>query len=172
MKLTPSDRSRRLFAILPFLALIPLLLSAAGCGYSTGNLLRRDIQSVSVQVFENETWRRGLEVDLTRQLTEEIRLRTPLRIKDEERSDSILTGTLVEFDEDATTQTEDDEILMRTITVTVEFRWVDSLTGRDLVEPVEFTERNTFALARAEPLSQRIFRETAETIVEKMERQW
>lgn len=168
--ITPAARPG-ISAALLCIALI-LCVGATGCGYTTGSLLRKDIQSVSVEMFDNLTRRRGLEVDLTRQLTEEIRLRTPLKIKNPGVADSTLEGTLLEFVEEDTIRTEDNLILERTITVKVQFRWIDSLTGRDLVEPVEFEERNTFAVERGEPLAERIFSETAETIVEKMERQW
>ena len=158
--------------IITVVTVVLWFLGMSGCGYSTGSLLRRDIHSVYVGVFDNTTWRRELEVDLTRQLTEELRLRTPLDIKSREEADSTLQGTLVGFDQEAVTQTEDDDILMRRITVKVKFRWIDNLTGQDLVPPQTFTERNTFAIARNEPLADRIFRETAETIVERMERRW
>jgi hypothetical protein len=149
-----------------------ILLSAAGCGYHTGHLQRQDIRSVSVDIFENGTFRRGLEAELKRRLTEELRQHTHLRIKNEGRADSSLEGLIMEFEESAASETEDDEILLRTVAVTVSFRWVDSVTGQDLIEPVEFTEINTFALARREPVADRVFREVAETIVEKMEHPW
>lgn len=145
---------------------------ANGCGYSTGTLIRDDIDSVSVKAFDNTTFYRGLEVDLTRHLTEELRMRTPLKIAEGNEADSTLSGSLVDYSQNIVTETEDEEILLRRISVTVEFRWTDNFTGKELVEPQTFTESNTFALSRQEDLREEIFRDTAETIIENMEQGW
>lgn len=148
------------------------LLLISGCGYSGQTLMRDDIHSVAVDVFGNDTEYRTLEVELTRRLTEELRQRTSLSIKPKHEADSVLTGSLVDFDQSSQTTTKDDDVLLRRIQVTVEFRWIDNLTGQDLVPPTEFTEQNFFVLSRDEPIAPRVFRDTAETIIEKMERQW
>ncbi len=156
-----------------FVALLTgLVLTTIGCGYSSQGLLRDDIHSVAIPVFDNETDYRELEVKLTRKLSEEIRQSTSLEIQPRNRADSILSGAIVGFDSSNETETEDEEVLMRRIVVTVEFRWTDNLTGQDLVSPVEFSHQSFFALSRKEPIAPRVFEDTAEKIVEEMERSW
>ncbi|MFW6456753.1 MAG: LPS assembly lipoprotein LptE [Planctomycetota bacterium] len=147
-------------------------LITTGCGYSSQGLIRDDIQSVAIDVFDNETKYRGLEVELTRRLSEEIRHSTPLDIVPKSEADSILSGVLVDFDQRNETETEKEEVLLRRVMVTVSFQWMDNLTGQDLVSSNEFSQQNFFALSRDEPIAPRVFKNTAEKIVEKMEHSW
>ena len=95
----PATYVARRRAALLGLALLSAALS--GCGYSTTGLLRQDIRTVHVAVFDNQTWRRGLEVELTRALVRELTLHTHLRIASKEEADSTLRGELLEFEQDS-----------------------------------------------------------------------
>jgi hypothetical protein len=148
------------------------LVLGSGCGYSTGRLLREDIHTVYVPMFENHTWERGLEVELTRAVVREVELRTRLRFAPREEADSILEGALVDLERAAPVKDEEDRILLRELAATVRFRWVDNLTGEEIVPRQTLVERRKFALARAEPLEAFLFREVAEQLVERMERSW
>ncbi len=147
-----------------------LLLS--GCGYSTSTLLRKDIRTVHVPVFENRTWRRGLEVDLTRAIIEELKLHTHLRIAPKQEADSTLEGELLDFEQFTVRKTGEDMIVLRRAGATVRFRWRDNLTLSDIVPSQTVRETETFAVARAEPLESRLFQEVAQRIVERMEEEW
>ncbi len=103
-----------------FLLVTAALLS--GCGYATNNVFRSDIKTVYVEFFENETFRRELEVELTKAVVEEIKLRTSFKFAPKDRADSILSGEITDFSERAHVKSEDDEILLTGATVEVRFR--------------------------------------------------
>jgi len=154
------------------LMLALLCAGAGGCGYSTATLLRSDIRSVHVPVFENRTFRRGLEVELTRALVRELTLHTHLRIAPADRADSTLSGELVDFAQETVTKSAQGDILLKRLQATVRFRWRDNLTGRDIVPPQRVVESETVALARAEQPELHLFRKVAQRLVEKMQREW
>lgn len=170
-----------------------LLVTAAlsgGCGYATNDVFRDDIKTVYVRFFDNATFRRELEVGLTKAVVNEIKLRTPLIIAPKDRADSILSGELVDFEEKARVKTEEDEILLTRAKATVRFRWRDRLTGVDIVPEQTVVETAQMAAGLAaspldavlpprvqrgslEPASfARLFEKTAQRIVEKMEKSW
>src|SRR5262245_11406459 len=65
-------------------------------GYTTRPNYDDCIRTVYVPIFENNTFRRGLEFDLTRAVIREIESKTPYKvISDRSRADTELTGTIV-----------------------------------------------------------------------------
>ena len=153
-----------------------LLVSAccllAGCGYSTSTLLRQDIRSISVPVFDNRTWYHGLEVELTRAVVEEVKLHTRLHFAPPGEADSALEGELVSFEQEAPVKTREQDIVLARVTVEVRFRWVDNLTRRDIVPRQSVRETQLYAVPLGGPPESLAFREVAKRIVEKMERDW
>ncbi len=142
------------------------------CGYSTSSLLREDIRTVCIPVFDNQTFYRRLETDLTKVVVEEVELHTRLRFAELARADSVLEGELLEYDENVVAKTTKDAILVKTISVKARFRWMDRLTGAPIVPWTEVRESARFAVAVGEPQEGLVFRELAQRIVEKMEEPW
>ena len=68
------------------------LLLLSGCGYTVGNGFSPDIRTVSVPIFENATFRRGIEVQITEAVQKEIQKRTPYRLAKGLDADTRLTG--------------------------------------------------------------------------------
>jgi hypothetical protein len=151
-------------------ALLCLLLPA--CGYTTRSLIRTDIQTVYVPVFDNQTFYRGLEVSLTRSVVEEVSLHTRLRFAARLDSDSTLEGELVAYDENPRAKDTEDNILLKSIVATVRFRWVDNLTGREIVPWTTVREPVLRAVAIGEAPEDLVFAEVAQRIVEHMEEHW
>ncbi len=166
------------------------LVALAGCGYQAGGLFRDDIRTVYVAGFDNKTFRRGLEVGLTRAVVDEIKLRTPLLFAPREEADSVLSGELVAASQEASIKSERDRILLENMSVRVRFRWRDRLTGEDIVPeqtvsestrlPTQLTEAGVGIggpaiaadLVRQEAAFEPVLREVAQRIVEKMQRGW
>ena len=80
------------------LLLLPLVL-LLGCGYTARSIHLAAVDSVYVPVFDNRTFRRGLEFDLTRAVTTEILHKSDLRIASRNRADTELIGEIVDIDE-------------------------------------------------------------------------
>jgi len=155
----------------PLIALcLATCLAATGCGYSAASLYPPGIRTVHVQFMDNRTFRRGLEVDLTRAVADEIKLRTPLLFGSRSSADSVLTGELVDFEEDVVVHDGTGEVLRRGVTLRVRFRWVDRLTGADLVPAA--TVKEAVRLVRGEHRTDLAVQEAAERIVQKMQAEW
>jgi len=74
------------------------LLTLCGCGYySTTSRTAKDIKSVAVPFFENDTSEPNLEVTITEQIIDNLVLDNTLKVKDEEYADAVLTGVIIEF---------------------------------------------------------------------------
>jgi len=163
------------------------LAVCTGCGYTTSNLLRDDIDTVYVAFFDNTTFRRGLEVPLTRAVVNEMKLRTHLLFAPRDEADSLLTGELIEVEERSVVKNEDDRVLRRRVAVKVRFRWTDLLTGEDIVPEQVITESARIvplleglptggdfdvAVQRDATPFDLVFQEAAQRIVERMEKGW
>lgn len=156
---------------LPFLALVTLV----GCGYSAKSLLRSNVRSIYVPIFDNNTFWRGYEFSLTEAVRDQILLRTRLQIVDKDEADSVLFGKITQVDENELINDRRDNIVESRVFISAEFRWVDKRTGRTIVErknikqPAELIVRRNETLTSA---SNEAFVGVAQGIVEAMEEDW
>jgi len=174
MRAEPPVKSFRrvLCGLAALLVCVAVSVGLCGCKYSTGNLLRDDIRTVYIPVFKNDTFFRGLEVELTRAVVNEIKLHTRMRIAPRDEADSVIEGELVEFEQRSVIRNEDDEIVLKRLAARVRFRWVDNLTLQDIVPSRTVSETETVAAATAGQVEGDLFRELAKAIVENMAREW
>jgi len=166
---------RRVFTLLGLLGLPLAFLTMSGCGYHMGSLVSGDVRTVHVQVFDNATFRRGLELQLTEAVLKEIRRRSHLRIADRAEADSILTGEIVDFRGRVETRDVEDEVFSEDVTVYVNFKWSDRRTGRLLAEGVNLKRPVRLFVTRGDTLpaaTSESFRRLAELIVDRMEEGW
>ena len=150
------------------------LLSGCG-GYHMGSLVPSDIRTVHVEVFDNATFRRELELGLTEAVQQEIRRRTHLRMADRATADSVLTGEIVDFRQRTEARGVEDEILTQDVTVFVDIRWTDRRTGRVLAEAAGLKRPVRLLCPRSETVrggAFESFRFLAEIIVDQMEGGW
>lgn len=158
--------------------LIVLLLFCiflGSCGYSSKSLLRSNVRSIYIPVFDNDTFRRGFEFDLTKAVQDQIMLRTRLHIVNKDEADSVLIGKITNVDENVLIEEKRDRIVESRVTISVEIRWVDKRTGRTILErknikrPAEFIVRRSETVSSA---SEEVFVLVAQGIVEAMEEDW
>lgn len=141
-----------------------------GCGYTGAGMFPRDVETVYVRFFDNRTFRRQLEVDLTRAVLNELKLRTGLAFAPADEADSVLSGELIEFEERTQVKSEDDRILVERVRIKVRFQWRDRRTGALIVPAQDVVE---FARISAdEPVAELAVRKVAQRIVEQMEGSW
>lgn len=142
---------RRLARILPT-SLLPLLLLSGlpGCdgrsysrvgGYSWSSLYRQDVRTVAVPIFRNIDYSRGDEFALTRAIVQQVESRTPYKVVERERADTILEGeivsvTLGSVSRDSLSSLPQEQLYI----VTVNFTWKDLRTGQVLVERKGFQQ--------------------------------
>jgi len=147
-----------------------------GCGYNSGSLVSREYSTIYVPIWENYTFRRGLEFRLTEILQKEIERKTHLKLTTEERADTKLTGEIVNFEQRVLTEDVLDNPVETQVTVVVSFRWEDSRTGQTIVKEVALSQTAEAIPGRGETpegaAATEAFEDLAERIVEKMESGW
>lgn len=159
-----------------YLALLFLFItSLESCGYSSKSLLRSNVRSIYVPIFDNNTFRRGYEFDLTKAVRDQILLRTRLNIVDKDEADSILFGKITSVNENVLIENTRDNIVESRVSVGIEIRWVDRRTGRTIVERKNIRRQTEFIVGRNETLtssSNEAFVKVAQGIVDAMEEDW
>ena len=155
---------------LQVLVALAWLLSLAGCGYRSGALIPPHVESVHVEMFDNETFRRELEIPLTRALKDEVARRTNLRLATAGAADSTLSGTITRVRARAIVYDQADEVLTQDITVHVRFEWRDArgrlLSSSTVSETVQrFAPRDE---TQADAV-QAAIQDLAERIIEEMQ---
>lgn len=145
------------------------------CGYSSKMGLRSNVRSIYIPIFDNKTFRRGYEFDLTKAVRDQILLRTHLNIVDKDEADSILLGKIINVNEGILIGDFTDNIVESRVSVGIDIRWVDKRTGRTIVERKNITKSAEFIVPRNETLtssSNEAFVEVARSIVDAMEEDW
>ncbi len=132
-----------------FLAIVALVLlsscaSDPSRGYSFASTIPGSGQTIAVDVFDNYTFSKGVEVELTEAIIKELQRKTPLRVT-RGQADTSLTGVVRAVDmkqiaRDSTTGLV-DQIAVKII---VDFEWKDNRTGTVLVGRRSFSAVETF----------------------------
>jgi outer membrane lipopolysaccharide assembly protein LptE/RlpB len=117
-----------------YLALLILATLLSGCGYTSRSLLEQNVRSIYIKIFDNETFRRDLEFDLTKAIKEEILMRTRLKIVDKKHADSILFGSIETVTERVLIESPEAEVIESSVSTTVRFSWTDQRTGRAVID--------------------------------------
>lgn len=180
--------------MIPRLVIAPALLSLAvsfiaqlwmgGCasdptkGYAAMSLHREDVATIAVPIFENDTFHRDVEFQLTDALIKEIERRTPYKVAPQVRADTLLSGeirnvTLDPISKSRRTGLTEEMIL----SVTVDFRWTDLRDESRLVERRSFSGTALFVPSSPtnEPLEIGEFavvQKLARDIVDEMQAEW
>lgn len=111
-----------------------LLLLSSGCGYTLGNGFSPNLKTVSVPIFENDTYRRGLEYQLTEAVQKEIQNRTPYRLARGNDADTRLTGRIVQVRKDVLGENNNDDPRQLQFSILVRVTWENLRTGEILAQ--------------------------------------
>lgn len=135
-----------------------LILLLAGCGYSRPgdepaasskyqwrSLYREDIRSVAVPIFTNKDFTRGVEFNLTQAVIQQIEQRTPYKVVDRKKADTLLEGEILEvrratISNDARSAIPQEQLY----TVRINFLWKDLRSGQILCERRNFEQNVTY----------------------------
>jgi hypothetical protein len=118
-------------------------------GYSFSSTFRTDVDSISVPIFQNTTFTRGLEVELTEAVVAELRKSTDWRIVQEETAQTTLRGTITSSELRKLSTARNTGLVEELgVIVTIDFEWKDNRTGRILTARRGFTASQPFAPAR------------------------
>lgn len=161
-----------------------LLSTLAGCasdpreGYSATNPYPASVRSVSVPIFENRSYVRNFEFDLTEAVIKRITTSTPYQVTGEAAADTILRGkitdiSMLELSRDRRTGLTNEMM----VKVTMDFEWSDLRTGKPLVARNGFATSALFVPSRParEPLELARFeavQQLARDLVDQMQSAW
>ena len=115
------------------MGLICLLLTS-GCGYTVGNGFNPEIRTVSIPIFENDTFRRGIEVQLTEAVQKEVQKRTPYRLAKGLNADTRLTGRIVQTRKDVLGENKFDDPRELQLSLMIVTKWENLRTGEVLAQ--------------------------------------
>jgi hypothetical protein len=106
-------------------------------------------RTISIPMFTNDTWFRGLEVELGRSLVVEIESATPYKVTGQGTADTLLRGRirsaqLIKLSSSVTTGLA-NEMLFK---AELDFEWIDLATGETIVERKGFAASALFTPSR------------------------
>jgi hypothetical protein len=131
-------RQRSLFrlAALVLVGVVSVLASACTAfddltvlGYKTAPQYDRSIRTVRVPIFENKTFLRGLEFELTEAVVKEIEKKTPWKVVEGD-ADAELRGTIIGMPKRVILPNQLNEVRQADLTLSVEVAWFDLRTGQ------------------------------------------
>jgi hypothetical protein len=148
---------------------------ALGCGYSTERPFRDDIQTIHVEMLHSKEFRRELEFKLTEALVKRIEMDTPYRIAPRERADSVLSGEIIEVQQNIFgTDFDTDLPREKGATIVMNWRWKNLRTGE-----LQDVPRQLYTTSYIPPVGEefdtamvRGLDGIAEQVVEAMEIEW
>ena len=134
---------------------LPLVLGVTGCapdpaeGWSISWTHPEQFKSISIPVFANQTFYRGLERELTRALVTEVESSTPYKVTGPGTADTLLRGSITSAELIPLSQSPitglSAEMLFK---VEVDFEWIDLATGEPVVSRTDFTASAIFTPSR------------------------
>jgi len=107
----------------------------SGCGYRQGEAFPDDVTSVSLPIFKNMSFQRGVEFELAEALTKEVQRRTPYTIARSSMAGTIIEGTIRDVKRNQLSRTEIGNVPQEVeVTILVDFVWRDQSNGEILRE--------------------------------------
>ncbi len=177
--------------LIPSMLLLIALMVFPGCastgdadsaqldgGYLFGNTFSKDIETVSVPIFDNHTLYTGVERDVTDAVIKEIQSRTPYVVIPSASADTILSGTIVHVTKNKMSELRGSGLVEDVIfSIAVDFEWKDLRTGKVLAARRNFEASEVYFPASPVRESQEIgafaaSAELARDLVSTMRNDW
>jgi len=154
---------------------LALLLAPPGCGYTfdrtrgEARLGHGTLPRVAVLPFDNESWRRGLEMRLTRLVADEVRGRSPRAPAHPSEADWVVTGRILRAEERIYSEDRADEVRESSFLVEVEVTLEDRTAARTH-GPYSIVEREPFSpragrFSTLDEAAEEALRDVAERVV-------
>lgn len=172
---------RRFTALLLGLGVMAVGGALGGCtgfaGYSNASLFPNDVKSVYLEMFDNRSFRRGIEYTVSDALAKRIEAQTPYKIvSSRDRADSVISGQLASAGESILTlEREIGRALEKEVVLTAVVNWKDLKTGRLMINNDTVTAAATYSEFQGQDFtyaSAVAANKLAQNIVELMENPW
>ncbi|MBL0172347.1 MAG: hypothetical protein IPP90_16805 [Gemmatimonadaceae bacterium] len=171
--MTPSGAVRSLRRLL---LVTPLLVSGCLYGFSGGGGLPRNLRSVAVQPFDNQTASSDVQRELLDEVRKGMRDRLSLREAREDKADIVVKGTIVRYEVDLPAGVSADPrqttSTRRRLQLVIDIEILDQTTGRSLYTRKGVSSEGQYPEG-GEATGRRSAIETLVTqVVEGMQSQW
>ncbi|OHB57172.1 MAG: hypothetical protein A2173_05485 [Planctomycetes bacterium RBG_13_44_8b] len=164
-----------------FSTLVSVYLSMCGCaqitGYYSSSLYPQDVSSVCLEIFDNQSFRRGVEYELSDALAKRIETETPYKIiSSRDRADTVMTGQISSINESILSiEREIGRALEREVQVRAVVNWKNLKTGELLINNQTVTAQATYSEFQNQDFnyaSTVASNNLARKIVELMQKKW
>jgi hypothetical protein len=178
MKRKYHRETRKASFVLFFCVTIASLVGFYGCaGYSNKSLFPEDVSSVYVEMFDNRSFRRGVEYELTDALAKRIETETPYKIiSDRSRADTIISGQIVSVNESwLSTERQTGRPLEKEVELQAVVNWKNLKTGELLLNNQSVSASASYSEWQQQGFlygSTLAANNLAQRIVELMEKKW
>lgn len=159
----------------------PAMIALTGCsgagGYSNQTLYPTDVRSVCLDMFDNRSFRRGVEYTLSDALAKRIEATTPYKIvSSKDRADSVMSGQLLSIHESSlTVERELARPLEKEVILTAVVNWKNLNTGQLMINSRMVTATASYSDFQNQDFtyaSALAANNLAQKIVELMETNW
>ncbi len=162
-------------------AFVLFVLFFCGCaemgGYSNKTLFPEEVDSVCLDMFDNQSFRRGVEYELSDALAKRIEAETPYKIvSSRDRADSVISGRIVSIGESVLNiERETGRALEKKVELWAVVNWKNLKTGELLIDNVSvgasanYSQWQNQSFAYGSTLAAN---NLARRIVELMEKEW
>ena len=189
IKNSHSSTSRRILVYLCSCALVHLCsyalvlftIGLSGCaelsGYSNESLFPQELDSICLEMFDNQSFRRGAEYELSDALSKHIEVDTPYKIvSSADRADTVISGQIVSIGESAISmERETGRILEKEVHLQAIVNWKNLKTGELLIDNESVSASASYSEYQQQDFkyaSSLAANNLARKIVELMERKW
>ncbi len=165
------------------LLILSTLLLFSGCQqgsesqYTSESLYRTDINTVFIEMFQSQSFRRNVEYDITRAVSQQLELHSPYKVvSDRRKADTILYGNILAINERTELQQRSlDRPILNELDMVVQVTWKDLRSGELILDKhkIKVTDDYTVLLASGRKSAEKKTAESAAIrIVEAMEKPW
>jgi len=146
-------------------------------GYSDESLFPEDVSSVCLEMFDNQTFRRGVEYELSDALAKRIEVDTPYKIvSDSDRADTVMSGQIVSIGEIVLSVDRDlGTVLEKEVELRAVVNWKNLKTGQLMMDQLKVSASASYSEYQQQDFkyaSSLAANNLARKIVEQMERKW
>ncbi|MDD5328138.1 MAG: LPS assembly lipoprotein LptE [Phycisphaerae bacterium] len=146
-------------------------------GYSNESLFPADVSSVYVEMFDNKSFRRGVEYELTDALAKRIEAETPYKIvSNRDRADTIISGHIVSARESRLSyERQTGRAMEKEAELRAVVNWKNLKTGELLIDNKSVSASASYSEWQSQGFrygSTLAANNLAQKIVEMMEKEW
>jgi hypothetical protein len=177
----PHEKSGRAVLLAAHVALLCAVGALSGCsnvgGYSNESLFPDNIATVRLEMFDNRSFRRGIEYEFSDALGKRIEAGTPYKIvTDADRADSVISGQLLSIGESTLTiERNTARPLEKEVVITAVVNWKDLKTGKMMINNQTVTAAASYSGFQNQDFtyaSSLAANRLAGKVVELMEQRW